>query len=387
MAPTQIPTPGSLDEMRRQARELHAAGRIQDAIQMQIAVLNAARSAGASETLDFHRLGLMLFTSKDFPAAAKAFEEVVRRDPDYPGISQNLGLSLILCDRLPEAIAALHRAAEISPHELPVLDGLAHAYGKSGDFENARIYGEQSLLAKDARAQQPPAGFAIPNTVPPRFRIDHPQENVISFSLFGGQARYVRGAVKNAIIAIGLYPGWKCRYYCDETVPEAARKELVEAGAEVILRPRAKNPTEGLFWRFLVADDPAVVRFIVRDCDSLMNIRERRAVDEWINSDYWFHTLRDNAAHTDLLLAGLWGGIARVLPPLPQLLSGFSYNPITDSRSADQLFLGRIVWPMIKSSCLIHDRVYRVFGARPFPPGAELPRERHVGANDAALNL
>ncbi len=37
----------------------------------------------------------------------------------------------------------------------------------------------------------------------------------------------------------------------------------------------------GMFWRFLVADDPQVDRFIVRDSDSRLNARDAYAVAEW----------------------------------------------------------------------------------------------------------
>ena len=32
----------------------------------------------------------------------------------------------------------------------------------------------------------------------------------------------------------------------------------------------------GMFWRFLVADDPTVDRYIIRDSDSRLNARERQ---------------------------------------------------------------------------------------------------------------
>ena len=82
------------------------------------------------------------------------------------------------------------------------------------------------------------------------------------------------------------------------------------------------------------------------------------------------------------MLAGMWGGVAGVLPPLVQLLAGYEYNPITESRTADQKFLNRMVWPSIKDHCLIHDRIFRVLGARDFPVGSELAGGRHVGDND-----
>jgi hypothetical protein len=375
----------ALESMRNRARELHFGGRLPEAIQQQVAVVNTGVKTGEIRAEDYHRLGVMLFAAKDFAAAATAFDMVRKRQPDFPDVALNFGLCLILTERPREALPELHRAVEEHPDSLDALDGLAHAYGKLDDFDAARIYGEKSLLAKERLAQPPPADFKLPSDKPPPFRIDRPQENVIAFSLFGDHQRYLRGAVKNAVIATGLYPGWRCRFYCDESVPANIRAALREAGADVLMMPRPARWSDALFWRFLAVDDPVVVRFMIRDCDSVLNIRERRAVDEWLASDRYFHVLRDNAAHTDLILAGLWGGIARILPPVPQLVQGFAYNPITESRTADQLFLGRVVWPMIKGSCMIHDSVYRTFGARDFPAGADLLPGRHVGDNDWAF--
>jgi hypothetical protein len=163
------------------------------------------------------------------------------------------------------------------------------------------------------------------------------------------------------------------------------RNALAEAGAEVKLMPKPPRFADGLFWRFLVLDDPSVVRFMIRDCDSVLNIRERKAVEEWLASGKMFHVMRDNPAHTDLVLAGMWGGVSRLLPPVSQLVQGFSYNPVTESRTADQQFLGRVVWPLIKGNCLIHDRVYRTFDAQDFPAGADLLPGRHVGDDDSGF--
>lgn len=377
--------PLSLDAMRVRARALHTAGHLPEATQLQVELIKAAVQAHQVNASDYHRLGVMLFAQKDFAAAVRAFEHTRQHQADYPGVVLNLGLSRILAGQPGEAIPELLSVIKELPESLDALAGLAHAYGKLGDLEQARLYGEQSLLAKDGLVKAPPPGFKLPSATAPPFRSDHARENVIAFSLFGDNERYTRGAVKNAALAGEIYPGWHCRYYCDDTVPVATRTALVNAGAEVELMPRLSQYSDGLFWRFLVMDDPAVVRFIIRDCDSVINMRERRAVDEWIESGRLFHVMRDNPAHTDLILAGMWGGVARQLPPFTQLVQGFVYNPVTESRTVDQLFLGRIVWPMIKNHCLIHDSLFRVFGAKDFPEGAEFPHNRRVGDNDAAF--
>ncbi len=63
----------------------------------------------------------------------------------------------------------------------------------------------------------------------------------------------------------------------------------------------------GLFWRFLVEDDPDVDFFLVRDADSVMNIKECAAVEDWLASGKAFHVMRDLPIHAELILAGMWG--------------------------------------------------------------------------------
>jgi hypothetical protein len=129
-----------------------------------------------------------------------------------------------------------------------------------------------------------------------------------------------------------------------------------------------------------------VSRFLIRDADSVINVRERVAVDEWLALDEPFRVMRDHYAHADLMLARMWGGVAGLLPPLSEMVAKFSCNPATESRMADQKFLQELVWPVIKAGCLIHDSHFPVFGARHFPSVGALPKGRHVGDNDMAFS-
>ena len=54
--------------------------------------------------------------------------------------------------------------------------------------------------------------------------------------------------------------------------------------------------------------DPTVEKFLVRDSDNDLTMRERFAVDEWISSQKPFHAMRDHPLHRDPVLAGAWGG-------------------------------------------------------------------------------
>jgi hypothetical protein len=78
----------------------------------------------------------------------------------------------------------------------------------------------------------------------------------------------------------------------DGSVPIAVRERLMDLGADVVLMSAAKSAFSALFWRFLVAD-PGVDRSLIRDADSVVNVRERVPVDRWIASGKHFHVMRD----------------------------------------------------------------------------------------------
>jgi hypothetical protein len=89
--------------------------------------------------------------------------------------------------------------------------------------------------------------------------------------------------------------------------------------------------------------------------------------------------MRDHIYHMELILAGMWGGMAGVLPPLADWLAqGAAYF---DNRWGDQAFLADLVWPLIRGDACVHDAEYRFPDgiARDFPAGYDLPGLIHVG--------
>jgi len=136
-----------------------------------------------------------------------------------------------------------------------------------------------------------------------------------------------------------------------------------------------------LLWRFLVLDDPAVRWFLVRDADSVLSTKERVTVDAWLASGRCFHVMRDNLTHTDLILAGMWGGVGNILPS-PTELFRFRTGWRIENDHVDQDLLSDTVWPTIRHSLLVHDSIFTgTLGAVPFPPYGALPAGSHVGQN------
>eukprot|EP00956_Cyclotella_meneghiniana_P035314 scaffold113715_cov20-Cyclotella_meneghiniana.AAC.1 len=136
-------------------------------------------------------------------------------------------------------------------------------------------------------------------------------KNVVSFSLYGNKDRYTGGAAVNARLAQDIYPGWQVRFYHDNSVPEVVLAEIASMPNVKLVNISSSIPSsDPRTWRFLVALDPEVNVYIIRDIDSRLNLREKAAVFEWLEgSNATFHIMHDHPAHCVMpIQAGMWGG-------------------------------------------------------------------------------
>jgi hypothetical protein len=265
---------------------------------------------------------------------------------------------------------------------------LCTAYGRAGQMTEARYHGTRCLELKDAAAVGSPVRDLSAVPVPP-FDPARPERNIISFSLFGDDERYTRTAILNARAARFLYIGWTCYFYVDDLVPVPVIQALGAEGALVLKVNGLPTNPFGTFWRFLVADDEEVDRYIVRDADSVLNIRECVAVQEWLASDRHFHVMRDNFDHGELILAGMWGGVRGALPPIgPWAKRYLASRTDLPGRTADQEFLRDQLWPTIRTSVMTHDSQFAFGERRDFPAAGCLPDGCYVGCDGRImLNL
>jgi tetratricopeptide (TPR) repeat protein len=367
--------------LRDAALKHYKAGRFAEAVQLQVQVVNAIGGLNPDSVDDQKRLAAFLFALGDHKSTAAVMGQVVKLAPDDAESLTNHAVALSRIGQHEAAVQSLRRCVELAPDAPNTRDALAAACYRLKRFDEARQHGERALELKDAAAARRKA-YPLPGALA-SFSSDDPSRNIISFSLWGDGRKYCDGAVANAEAASSLYPGWTCRFYLDETVPGPVRDKLAEAGAQVQMMTR-KSPFDGLFWRFLPINDGHTRHFLVRDADSVINAREKAAVDDWLASGKAFHVMRDWWTHTEVMLAGLWGGVGGVLPPLTTLLQDFK-SPSLANWHLDQWFLREMVWPTARQSCVIHDSRFRTLGAQDFPTGSDLPAGHHVG-QDASVH-
>lgn len=205
---------------------------------------------------------------------------------------------------------------------------------------------------------------------------------LISFSFYGDPARfpnkYLWGMRDNLADIPQIYPGWTPVIWLDERCRRYA-DEFRGAGAIIRMRPEPDGAS-GMFWRFLAADRyefPAADAILFRDCDSVVNVREAAAVQEWMASGRRFHVMHDYMGHTHPINGGMWG----CRGPIAGIRDAFVAWPHTGAWGDDLRFLERVIRPrMTEANTLRHagrDAPPNFLPGRPFPPHA--PWSGYVG--------
>jgi hypothetical protein len=218
-------------------------------------------------------------------------------------------------------------------------------------------------------------------------RCNNQERCVISFSLYGSSEKYLVGALKNVYLSKLFYPKWILRFYHSQNVPNKTLDLLQAKGAELRLIQNLPLTT-AMYWRFLVLDDLTVDYYLIRDCDGRFTNRERVAVEEWLNSSFKFHAMRDHPFHSIPMMGGMWGGSKFVffkdIYKKLENITSFNYGD-------DQNFLSKYIYPFIKENLLVHDSFHCTEYKNSIPFPSKRMGNQHVGQafdkNDNPLSI
>lgn len=192
-------------------------------------------------------------------------------------------------------------------------------------------------------------------------------KNIVSYSLWGDNIMFWKGALRNIEIVKEKLPGFICRFYIDsKSSKQLVDKYLIGDNVEIIVVD-SKDSFHGAFWRFWASEDPEVNIMLSRDCDSRISDREISAINDWLESDKDFHIMRDHPYHTVPILGGMWGvrnGLLRNIGIIEKINNWNRFQ----RKGVDQDFLGQVIYPLVKNNALEHDDWGR-FGSnvRTFP--------------------
>jgi hypothetical protein len=177
-------------------------------------------------------------------------------------------------------------------------------------------------------------------------------KKVISFSLWGDNPKYTIGAIENAKLAQEIYPDWFSYFFLSSSVSEDIQNQLLSIPNVVLFYKQDNGNWESMFWRFETCYDLEVDVSIFRDTDSRLNLREKYAVDEWLQSNKTFHIMRDHPYHGFPILGGMWGYRNTEKYDMHKLLTSFDKK---NKYGTDYRFFAESLYPLIGDDKTVHD--------------------------------
>jgi len=169
---------------------------------------------------------------------------------------------------------------------------------------------------------------------------------IFSMSVYGTNARYITGAIRQTELCEKYFPDWQIRIYTDN----AENFSHISQRASIV---EVKDGTAGVFWRFRPLFESPQNIVLVRDSDSRITQREQMAVNEWLQCQQDFHIIKDHESHYEWPInAGLFAAKGEFSADL--------YNSMLEAQNnhyytSDQVWLRNCVWPQKQSTTLIHN--------------------------------
>jgi hypothetical protein len=188
---------------------------------------------------------------------------------------------------------------------------------------------------------------------------------VFSFSLWGNEVRYTKGALAVCDQVVQLFPGFWCWFYVHISVPSEVIAALREKpNVRVCIMDGDLATSKPMMWRFNAIDHPDCEVMMPRDTDTRFYLREKFAIQEWLESGKTFHIMRDCPHHWERIMGGMFG-TRRVAW---SWFDKIALWPQSGHRDYDQVFLKEVIYPLMKDDMMVHDSFYNYeVGARKFP--------------------
>jgi hypothetical protein len=210
------------------------------------------------------------------------------------------------------------------------------------------------------------------NWLDPRYwlstSLNNNQIPYISFSLYGNNPVYTRGMVINAQIISKRFPCFRTQIYIVDDVPQDIRQTLLAIPSVRVIPVDRNGHSGNMFDRFKAIDEPDCLLMLVRDADSRIHDRDAACIEDFLISNKQLQIIRDHPYHGTPILGGLWGIRKEAISsPMTTMIDKWISDKTDFPKGTDQAFLAEIIYPLLISNSIIHDRI-----------GFFEPRESHT---------
>ena len=193
-------------------------------------------------------------------------------------------------------------------------------------------------------------------------------KSVFSFCIYGSNIMYYKGLLDNINIIKNDYPEFYIYIYYGIDHRNEWLDKYSNSYDKVTLIPTYKTSTINMLFRYMPLLDKNIKFLFARDADSEINKRDQWCIQQFINSSYHSHTIRDHYWHKSKLTGGLTG--FRV-----DMLSTSIKNKIEDcikkietiekiNYGEDENYISKNIYPLLSDNLLIHTNINAFCGEK-----------------------
>ena len=177
--------------------------------------------------------------------------------------------------------------------------------------------------------------------------------NYVSFSIYGDIEKYFNILEYN--IDILKRNNFKIVLYCEEInilYLKTIFKDIL------IINGFINGVNNKMLWRLNPIFSDFTDTFFSRDADSKITDREITLMNNFIDSNYNFHIIRDHVLHYMPIMGGLFGIKKDIYNILTSNSLPNKIKKVKNKYNYDQLYLSDYIYPIVISNTLIHTSSY-----------------------------
>lgn len=133
--------------------------------------------------------------------------------------------------------------------------------------------------------------------------------NIISFSLAEDTEESREGAIENAKLVKDTFPNWQANFYLPQNTSESTASAISEQENCNVLLVSDDVKVKPCFWRYIpLVENQSVSSVVFRDVNNRINKFDFDMVNEWNNSAYQFHSIKNfDEKGSDIIYPYHWG--------------------------------------------------------------------------------
>jgi len=162
---------------------------------------------------------------------------------------------------------------------------------------------------------------------------------------------YLKGLFTQIRTSKIIFPGWDIWVYVGKNSISNEIKEEIKSKVDKMIEFDDSNDYIGTMTRFYTISNPEIDYVYIKDVDSSITWKEKKAVDKWINSGKTFLICKVGEGNSKWPILGqLWGSKGGSIANMEEKVKEYLKNG--DHWWIDQEFLRDVVWPVAKQDCI-----------------------------------